>query len=216
MRGFFITFEGLDGCGKTTQAKAVAEKFSALNIDHIYVREPGGTSISEAIREMLLDNMNDKMHASTELLLYAAARAQIVEQVIAPALKEDNAVICDRYADSTTAYQGYGRQLDLKLVNAAINLATNGLQADLTLFFNVSLLSAATRRNASGKNDRLEAEKNDFHSRVQEGYLRLAEENKQRFVCIDAEKSIESQYQTVWKIVRARAIDSGFKPEAFL
>ncbi len=187
-----------------------------MGIEHLYVREPGGTTISELIRAILLDNSNSEMHARTELLLYAAARAQIVEQVIRPALIVGKVVICDRYTDSTAAYQGYGRRLDLNLIDAAIRLATNDLQADLTLFFDVSLETAEKRRRTGGKSDdRLEAENREFHARVRSGYLQLAKKYAHRFVTIDAEQGIEAQQQTVWQAVCEKAKKAEFKMEAF-
>ncbi|KAA3652738.1 MAG: dTMP kinase [Calditrichaeota bacterium] len=214
MSGFFITFEGVDGCGKTTQAKSLLKKFSALNINHIYVREPGGTVISENVRALLLDNAHANMHARTELLLFAAARAQIVEEVIRPALAVGKAVICDRYTDSTAAFQGYGRALDIQMIDAAIQLATNGLHPDLTFLFDLSLETAKQRRENAGKSDdRLEAETLAFHQRVRNGYLQIAQENFHRFVVIDAENPVKTQENEVWEKIYTFAKDIGFELE---
>ncbi|KAA3619889.1 MAG: dTMP kinase [Calditrichaeota bacterium] len=216
MSGFFITFEGIDGCGKTTQAEALIERFSQIQVEYLYLREPGGTSISESVREILLDKNNTKMCDRTEILLYAAARAQIVEEIIKPGLNDGKIVVCDRYADSTAAYQGYGRQLDISIVDAAIELATGGLQPHLTFFFNLSLETATRRRTENGKGeDRLEAEGVRFYQRVSDGYLQLAQRYQQRFVTIDAEKSRGEQHEQVWEITKARALKMGLSMEAF-
>ncbi|MCA9732490.1 MAG: dTMP kinase [Deferribacteres bacterium] len=214
MSGFFITFEGIDGCGKTTQAQILMKNFSALNIDHLYVREPGGTTISENIRTLLLDNAHAIMGARTELLLFAAARAQIVDEVITPALQLGKAVICDRYTDSTAAFQGYGRELDYNLIQSAIQLATQGLEPHLTFLFDLDLDTAKQRRNNTGKlDDRLESEEIAFHQRVRKGYLQLARDHAHRFVVIDALKPVETQEKEIWKITQIFAKRAGFELE---
>lgn len=184
LKGVFITFEGLDGCGKSTQMDLLAEALRARGYVVTVTREPGGTSLGEAIRDLLLDPRHRGMSARAEALLYAAARAHLVEQVIRPALEDGQVVLCDRYLDSSLAYQGYGRGLrpdDIIMLNI---WATQGLFPDLTLFLDLEESVRSTR--LAEVPDRLEAEDEEFHRRVEDGYRRLLGQHRHRIRRIDA------------------------------
>ncbi len=175
--GLFIVFEGIDGSGKTTQLKRTKEYLTDRGCDVVETREPGGTAISESIREMLLNPANKNMSAECELLLYSAARAQHIAEVIAPALKEGKAVLCDRFSLSTIAYQGYGRGIDPDKIRNIHSAASLGVKPDLTLIIDVPAELAAERVSQSRNlpKDRLEQEKSDFFKKVRNGFLREAE-----------------------------------------
>ena len=200
-RGKFITFEGIDGCGKTTQLKLLERHLAEQGIPFISTREPGGTPIGRRIRAVLLDVSDDPVEPLAELLLYAADRAQHVRQLILPALAAGNVVLSDRYADATIAYQGYGRGFDLPLVEELMALATGGLKPDLTLLFDLEVQQGLRRvHGRSGGNqtaqpaeqpDRLDLEPSEFHERVRQGYLALAAREPERFRLIPAAGSIE-------------------------
>ncbi|MDQ7052990.1 MAG: dTMP kinase [candidate division KSB1 bacterium] len=198
----FITFEGIDFSGKTTQAKKLIRRLQNMQVPVMYVREPGGTKISEAIRDILLDRKNLEMHANTELLLYMAARSQIVQEIIKPALQAGNVVICDRYIDSSMAYQGYGRGLDLVLVRQLNDFATTQLKPDMTFLLDISPDLAAQRRQRKGRQqDRMEIETREFHARIRDGYLKLAEAEPQRFVVLNGELASEEIHRLIWQKV---------------
>ena len=187
----FITFEGIEGCGKTTQLRHLAERLEAAGHAVLTTREPGGCPIADAVRGILLDSANRDMAPRTELLLYAAARAQHVEEVIRPALAAGRTVLCDRYCDATLAYQGYGRGLDLELIAELNRIASGGLVPDLTLLLDFPAekgLARARARNAGNDGPdegRFEAESLAFHRRVRDGYLQLAAAHE-RFRLVDA------------------------------
>ena len=190
MNGIFITFEGPDASGKTTQIRLLKEVLEKENMETLLTREPGGTPISEKIREILLDRDSADMSSITEMLLYAAARAQHVEQIIKPALEAGRVVICDRFTDSSIAYQGFGRGLG-SIVSEINQIATAGLQPDLT-FLLLTTTEHMRQRISAGREDRLEAEKDDFHRRVLEGFLELGEKEPKRIISIDGSQSIET------------------------
>lgn len=185
-KGFFISLEGIDGCGKSTLKENLIKELDRTHTI-VGIREPGGTVISEMIRDMLLDARNSGIIGRTEALLYAAARSQVVEEVIRPALDEGQMVIADRYIDSTIAYQGYGRGLDLGLLADLNRICTGGLYPDLTIYLDLDPAIAQLRR-AQGQPDRLELEGLEFQARVRAGYLKLCI-NEARIKCLDASLS---------------------------
>ncbi|MCJ8282850.1 MAG: dTMP kinase [Rivularia sp. ALOHA_DT_140] len=172
MKGKLIVFEGVEGCGKTTQMQLCYQWLQDLNIPAIATREPGGTQLGMHLRSLLLENSTDRIiSATTELLLYAADRSQHVEQELIPNLKAGKIILCDRYIDSTVAYQGYGRNLDMNLIYQLNSIATSGLKSDLTLWLDLDVEQGMARKQKSGeKADRIEQEKIEFHRRVQKGY----------------------------------------------
>lgn len=189
----FITLEGIEGCGKTTQVERLARALKERRVPHVVTREPGGTRLGGYIRRMLLDRDHGEMEGLTELLLYAADRAQHVAEVIQPALASGRWVVCDRFADATTAYQGYGRGQNLDLIHRLNLVSTQGVWPDLTLLLDCSVevgLDRAQRRMLAGaspeREDRFERQVHEFHLRVREGYLRLAEEDAVRIKVLDA------------------------------
>lgn len=193
MRSWFVTFEGPEGSGKTTQLRLLAPWLQAQGIDTVTTREPGGTRISEQIRELLHDCANTEMTAETENLLYAAARAQHVAEVIRPALAAGKTVLCDRFFDSTYAYQGYGRGLPMEALRRITQFATQGLVPDVTFYFDVPSEIGLQRRSGSGEAmNRLDLETLTFHRRVREGYLALIEEEPERWYTIDATPPIDA------------------------
>lgn len=187
-RGVFISLEGPDGSGKTTQVKLLAQHLRNCGYEVVETREPGGTPISDKIREIILDNANAAMTARTEALLYAAQRAQHVEEKILPALKSGMIVLTDRYADSTYVYQGLARKLSIADVKTITAFATGGLTPDLTLLLDVSPECGAKRMAGRGGKDRLEMVDADFSRRVREGYLQLAANEPRRFRLVNAER----------------------------
>jgi dTMP kinase len=195
MSGFFITFEGGEGSGKTTQLTALVTHLRSLREDPIQTRDPGGTAIGNQVRELLLNRENVRMSSLAELFLYEASRAQLVQEVIRPALAAGRIVLCDRFTDSTVAYQGYGRGLDLDLVERLNAVAADGLRPDVTFFLDldpvVGLARAAERRaQPRQRRDRLEDEVLEFHQRVQTGYRALAAREPERVVILDAAQGI--------------------------
>jgi len=197
----FITFEGPDGSGKTTQARMLTEYLKSCGREVIYTREPGGTEISEQIRDVILSTRNKSMRNETEVLLFSAARAQIVAELIRPALAENKIVICDRYSDSTFAYQGYGLGLDLTSLRAITKFATGGLVPALTFYVDVPAEVGLARRHR-GETNRLDQKDVEYHARVRNGYLELAQVEPKRFVVIDGTGSIED----VQEKIRVRAM----------
>jgi len=185
----FITFEGIDYSGKTTQARMLHGYFKRKRIKSILIREPGGTKISERVRKILLDREHHEMTPLTEFLLFSASRAQLVSEKIKPNLKRNVFVICDRYYDSSTAYQGYGGKLDLKLVREVNDFATGYLKPDVTFLINTPLKTAIARQRERGKKlDRIESKKLAFYGRVYRGFLEIARKESKRFMVIDGNK----------------------------
>lgn len=193
-KGLFITFEGLDGCGKTSQIERAAEFLKSRGIDYIKTRDPGGTPLGCKIREILL-NYDGNIADMCELFLYLADRAQHIDEKIQPALNEGKVVLCDRYVDSTVAYQGYARGLNKEQIFELNSIVAKGLMPDLTFVFDVSLEVSASR--VGDKKDRLESEGSDFHKKVKEGFLDLAEKFPERIKVINANQSIEEIAQQV-------------------
>lgn len=197
MRGLFVTFEGVDGCGKTTQIKFLKEYLEKKNKKVVLVREPGGTKISESIRDIILNVENSEMVDNCEMLLYAAARAQLVEQVIRPNLESGAIVLCDRFVDSSYAYQGIARGLGLEKVEAINKVAMNGIEPDMTLFFDIDPEISLKRRMTVSSADRIEKEKLDFHKKVYQGYRYLANKYPDRIKTINANYGIEEVKQQI-------------------
>lgn len=207
MRGKFITFEGPEGGGKTTQARRLLGRMEQKGLPAVYAREPGGTPTGEAIREILQYNKaGEPICRETEVLLFAASRAQLVRHVILPALTSGMHVICDRFADSTTAYQGFGRGFSLEQVLAINDFAINGAIPDLTILLDIDValgferLARRHQENASLW-DRIELEERSFHERVRQGYLELARRWPERFRVVDASRDPDTVESEVWEHV---------------
>ena len=202
-RGFFITFEGTDGGGKTTQIQRLTADLRQAGYDICLTREPGGTPISEQIREILLNPDHSEMAPITELLLYAASRAQHVSEVIKPALEAGKVVISSRFADAMVVYQGYGRGLDLERIHHLNRIATDGVTPDVTFVLDLPVEIGLQRvQNSRGGLDRLEREKIDFHRRLQEGYRTIAQQEPQRLKIIDAKVSPKRVYAQIQAIIQ--------------
>ena len=198
MQGLFITFEGPDGCGKTTQMKLLAEYFKKKGKEVVLTREPGGKGLGEKVREILL-NYDGEVSDRCESFLFLAYRAQNIDIIVNPAVKEGKIVLCDRHIDSTVAYQGYGRGLNIDRINMLNNLATNGKKPDLTLVFDVDVETSMKR--VGKEKDRMESAGIDFHNRVRKGYLELAKQEPKRIKVLDATKSIEEIHKDVINIL---------------
>ncbi|HEY0348789.1 MAG TPA: dTMP kinase [Pyrinomonadaceae bacterium] len=203
MAGVFITFEGIDGCGKSTQLRLLASELRVRSLDVLTTREPGGTTLGQKLRAALLD-VQGQVDPLAELLVFAADRAQHVRTVLRPALAENKIVMSDRYADATVAYQGSGRGFKPELISEIVQLATEGLTPDLTLLFNLSVSESAvrTRRRVAAKNtDRLDSENVEFHERVLQAYLEIAQSDPQRVQVVDARGSAQETHALVMDIV---------------
>ncbi|HOW59952.1 MAG TPA: dTMP kinase [Candidatus Omnitrophota bacterium] len=193
-KGYFITFEGAEGSGKSTQIRNAVAFLKKQGYSVLMLREPGGTRISEAIRSILLNKELTEMADVTELLLYLAARAQIVREKILPALKKGKVVICDRFEDSTWAYQGFGRKIPIPAIEQASRLVRGNLKPDLTFVLDVDTTQGLKR---GGRHDRIEREALSFHRRVRQGFLTLAKKNPNRMVVLDTGKPLEWVTQKV-------------------
>lgn len=205
-RGLFITVEGIDGCGKSTQARLIAAALEAAGHDVLRLREPGGVKISEQIRAILLDPANAEMGDACELLLYEAARAQLVHQVIRPALAAGKTVVCDRFYDSTTAYQAFADGLDRNMVSQANELAVDGCRPDLTLVFDLPVEDALRRRSGREAEDRLELKGLEFQERVAAGFRAVAADEPDRVKLIDAGGSIAEVFFSVVAELRSAGL----------
>ncbi len=197
-QGLFITFEGPDGCGKTTQMNLLAQYFEKKGKKVVLTREPGGKGLGEKVREILL-NYNGEVSDRCESFLFLADRAQNIDIIVKPAVKQGEIVLCDRHIDSTVAYQGYGRGLDINEINMLNNLATGGKKPDLTLVFDVDVETSMKR--VGKEKDRMESAGIDFHNRVRNGYLELAKQEPTRIKVLDATKTIEEIHEKVVEIV---------------
>jgi len=198
----FITLEGPEGSGKTSHLPGLADAVREAGYAVVVTREPGGTPIGDEIRNTILKLENTEMHATTEILLFQASRAQLVNQVIRPALAEGKIVICDRYADSTMAYQGYGHQTDLSELSRIINFATGGLTPNLTVLLDLDILVGLKRRSSDDENwNRLDAKEIAFHRRVRKGYQLMMEKDPERWEKVDAEQDLEKVKQDLISVV---------------
>ena len=201
MKGMLITLEGIDGCGKTTQSKKLKKYLIQQGHNVLLIREPGGEKIAEKIRKALLDHKNSEMSSLTELLLYSASRAQLVNKVILPAVREKKTVICDRFYDSTMAYQGYGRGLDKNIIKYLNRISAYGIIPDLTILMDLPAIIALKRKHKMTVKDRLEQEGIGFQRKVRNGYLKIAQTNKTRFKIVNSNQNIERTWLAVKKII---------------
>ncbi len=199
LKGTFITFEGSEGCGKSTQAKLLCSYLKNKKKKVLHIREPGGIKISEKIRKVLLDVKNKEMTKECEVLLYMAARAQLVDEIILPALKKGTIVVCDRFLDSTLAYQGYGCGIDVSLIEQVGYFATKGIAPDITFLLDMQISKSFSRiRQAK---DRIEQRSVKYHNQVRLGYLALAKKDSKRITIIQANDDVNSIKQTIEKLV---------------
>ncbi|MGN1103797.1 MAG: dTMP kinase [Candidatus Coproplasma sp.] len=197
MRGKFITFEGCEGCGKSTQVRLLSQKLDELGVDYIVTREPGGSDVAEQIRSIILNSKNTAMCDECEALLYAAARIQHLREIVEPALAGGKLVICDRFVDSSLAYQGYARGLGEEYISEINSFALNEYRPDLTLFLNISPTDAFARKHGADEDDRIEQLGLAFHEKVYSGYLALLDKHP-RICAVDCSGT---KYQTAEKIV---------------
>jgi len=196
----FITFEGIDLSGKSSQAKLLYSHLKKKKKKVLLVREPGGTIISEKIRKILLDKKNTGMYPMTEYLLFSSSRCQLTEEIIRPHLKKGYYVICDRYYDSSTAYQGYGGEVNLKTINKINLIATDNLKPDITFFIDVPLRETVRRRKKSGRqHDRMESKAKEYYGKVIKGFRSIARINKKRYIIIDGEKAVKEVHKEIVK-----------------
>ena len=205
--GRFITFEGGEGCGKSTQIRLLAERLRAAGREVLLTREPGGTALAEKIRSLVREESDDPPNSRAETLLFIASRAQVVESVIRPALASGTWVLCDRFADSTFAYQGYGRGLDLEELKRINSFATGGLEPDRTILLNVSPEISVKRMRAreavtNTDADRMEKAGDGFHARLKQGFLEIAAAEPKRFAVIQADGSVEEVAEAVWNSIQ--------------
>jgi len=208
----FITFEGPEGSGKSTQVPLLQRFLEGYDIVVTATREPGGTSIGDQIREVLLCNKNTEMHPRSEILLFQASRAQLVEQVISPRISRGEVVLCDRYADSTIAYQGYGHQVNLDQLSAIVNFATGGLKPDLSILLDLDVKVGLQRRQDDGDVNRLDKFMIEFHERVRAGYHKLVSLEPERWVVIDANQSQDDVQLNIQQVVIGRLQTRGYIP----
>lgn len=206
MKGKFVTFEGCDGVGKSTQLDKIRAYLLEQGIDCVFVREPGGTDVSEKIRQVILDKSNVGMSAITECLLYSAARAQLVAEVIKPALDSGKLVISDRYIDSSLAYQGQARGVGIDQVASLNEVATGGLMPDVTIFLNLTPQDAFKRKGGRDAEDRMELEKDDFHNSVYAGYVEVMRRYPDRVVSVDSSQLIEDVFSDILEVLKSRGI----------
>lgn len=204
MRGKFITFEGCDGCGKSTQLSLLSDYLTQQNVPHIFTREPGGGKISEAIREILLNGKNTEMTDECEALLYAAARVQHLSDRVEPALNEGKLVICDRYVDSSLAYQAYARGLGKDFIEKINAFALNNYLPDVTVFIDLTPEAAFLRKHGADENDRLEQAGMAFHKKVYQGYDELAKAYPNRIARIDGNQTPQAIFKNVLAVLKEK------------
>lgn len=200
-QGVLISFEGVDGSGKSTQARMLYDYLKERNYDVLFIREPGGTAVSEAIRDILLDNAHKKMSARAEMLLFLAARAELVDEVIAPALKQGRIVITDRFSDSTLAYQVDGRKLPRRVVTATNEFAAAKVKPGLTFIVDLGIARAHSRLKE--KKDRMESSAQEFHMRVRRGFLKIAQAEPRRVKVVDGKKTPDAIFQEILAMSQA-------------
>lgn len=209
MKGMFITVEGPDGSGKTTQLQLLVRSLTEKGYEVVVTREPGGTKVGNSIREVLLSPEHDEMTPRVEMMLYAASRAQNIDQVIRPALKRGAIVVCDRFVDASIAYQGYGLQYDLNQILSLNEWATAGIKPDLTFLFDLTPDQASRRMKDRGQLDRIESRDESFHQRVYDGFKKILEQHPERMVRIDANATIEMIQDEVLDITLERLNERG-------
>jgi len=204
----FIAFEGIEGSGKSSQIENIRQWLLAgglgKTVEVVSTREPGGTELGQKLRSLLLEHHHLDLDNNSELLLYAADRAQHVNQFLKPHLEQGKIILCDRFIDSTTVYQGYGRGLDLNLIQQLNQIACSGLESDLTLWLDVAVETGLSRVQKRGKRDRIEQADISFHQRVRQGYLKLAQQFPQRIVRVDANGSAQQVQQQIQRILLDR------------
>lgn len=199
MSGLFITMEGTDGAGKTTQINMLKDYLDSKGYNVVCLREPGGTAIGEKIREIIIDKNNTEMYSMTEAMLYAAARAQLLHEVILPTLKKGDVVLCDRFLDSSVIYQGYARGMGERRIRNLNRYAIDDIEPDITFFLRLKPEDGLARKKAQTELDRIESESFNFHQRVYDGYVNLARRNKGRIKMIDALKTADEIHGEIIK-----------------
>lgn len=209
-RGIFITFEGIDSCGKSVQLELLAQKIVNHGITVTIMREPGGTEISEKIRTILLDQSPESMSPLTELLLFSAARAQLLQNKISPLLESGHIILCDRFYDSTTAYQGYGRGIDISFILHLNDFVSQKIAPDTTYLFDITVSEMNNRIKQNNlKIDRMESQSLEFFEKVRQGYLTIANNNPDRFVVLNGHKSIEDIEDDIWNHFQGKYLHGG-------
>lgn len=197
MRGLFVSFEGIEGSGKTTQARLLYDYLKRKGLDPLLTEEPGGTDIGREIREILLSPKHYIMHPITELLLYNASRCQLINETITPAIQSGRIVITDRFSDSTYAYQGWGRGIEINTIDQIDRISTKGIRPDITFLIDIDVETGLSRNRKAKKADRIELEEIEFHKKVRKGYLEIAYIQPERIKIIDGSMSIEDIHQQV-------------------
>jgi dTMP kinase len=208
--GLFILFEGIEGSGKSTQARVLNRRLSRLGLPVTLVKEPGGTAVGRVVRKLLKHRLEIELDPLTELFLFAVARAQLVTEVIRPALDQGHIVICDRYTESTVAYQGYGRGLDLKIIRSINNIATGGLRPDIIFLLDLEVEDGLRRKGSGVTRDRFEQEEVAFHRRVRQGYLNMANADPDRWLVIDTNQSKAKTQSLIWQKVEEYLLEKRF------
>jgi dTMP kinase len=201
VKGIFISLEGIEGTGKTTQSKLIAEFMKAKGLRVTQTEEPGGTAIGLKIRELLLSPENGEMDPVTELLLYNASRVQHIREVIMPALERGDVVVTDRFSDSTTAYQGYGREIDLALIDSLDLISTQRLRPDITILLDIDVETGLRRNREINKDDRIEREDISFHEKVRNGFIHIAAQSPERIKMVDSSAPVETVKKAVVAII---------------
>ena len=201
--GIFVTFEGIDGSGKSTQANSLLRRVQENGYKAVLFREPGGTRISEQIRQILLSTKHSEMAAITEVMLYSAARAQLTEEMVVPGLKENDIVVCDRYFDSTIAYQGYGRGISMEFIDALVKEASKKIWPDVTFLVDVDVELAEKRSGTIGRLDRIEMETIEFKEKVIRGFREISEKDVERIIVLDGSQEVESLTDIAWKKIES-------------